>query len=411
MKGLPLDEVVSFSVAGLDNVDFMPGLWPKPSSVYSPINFGENQAIYVVGDTMDGREIRFHNVQNGEPLMAIPLGASVRDLTVFTETDTPIILVNRMGPACEIIRATDGIKLPLDEPDGGRCTVMPGWNIDGFGPTDILRFGAVNGLEAISVGEAGGIILSRPNLMPIAIGLGRPTVNENDEQGPPPITALTMTDNALSAEKLDPETFETTGGPYRASGTGSVGAYDTSSVQFATADNFFRFVIDYVKRDGRHAAHIFNADLRNLGENDNLRLRGNIEKSQTVEWSIVADADSDGAIDLTIKHGGKTAFIGLRNSQEIYSLSDQPGSSPEPVWGPTTPPSPVDLDGCPGVERLVIQRGTATDSGAQLDAYDPQCPGSRSLFRFRPKRACSRNRDCRPRWYGACRNRGNIERG
>ena len=61
---------------------------------------------------------------------------------------------------------------------------MPGWNIDGFGPTDILRFGAVNGLEAISVGEAGGIILSRPNLMPIAIGLGRPTANENDEQGP-----------------------------------------------------------------------------------------------------------------------------------------------------------------------------------------------------------------------------------
>ena len=30
--------------------------------------------------------------------MAIPLGDSVRDLTVFAETETPIILVNRMGP-------------------------------------------------------------------------------------------------------------------------------------------------------------------------------------------------------------------------------------------------------------------------------------------------------------------------
>ncbi|MCA9540776.1 MAG: hypothetical protein KC620_17875 [Myxococcales bacterium] len=331
--------------------EFMPRQWP-PRALRTPINLGDEVVWFIREDGADGTTtLGRYAASTFDPVGHVSLGAGVQDATIFIGPGV-VVLVNRGDGSCAVYDPRDD----MPRGDWGRCRVWPGWDLNGDGVPDIVRSGAagLTVFDGLQLLEAG----SEPDVPAVAVGLGPDGPLNLRGQGPE-VASATLDQGRLEVRYHDPVELNVHG---EAQTVPVPGIFER--VVFIPFGDSLRLVAQ-LERNGQRFVHL-------LEPGPSLRRISEFGPYIYLNWDVENDVDGDGVADLRIRGGStedgtntEVQFRRLRDGELVYSVAAQRSARFTHVWSNDLPPTAADLDGCPGIERVLLREGNPTGDGVR----------------------------------------------
>jgi len=347
--GRTLETGGSYGALGSIGARFMPGLWP-PEALITPLTIdGTSEWLVHEIRAADERLVRVDAAGlTATELYPLPTAA----VTVRTiRSAQPMALVDLADGGCV------AISLVPDGPTAqwGLCRLAPVADANGDGIPEVLRYGRAglelfDGVALESIGFAPDIDIEAVSITPAgAVDLRG--------QGPELGSVSIEDGGALVARYHDPVDLSLLAGPETLRPTGVYTRlhfiYDGSVVRIAAE----------LDRNGQYFLQLIEPGL-------SLRRLGEYGPFQNLRWSMPGDVDGDGFYDIELR-GGSTAdgtntdviYLRLRDGATIYEIESERAARFDTVWNNALPPTPEDLDGCDGVDRVLLRSGPTRADG------------------------------------------------
>lgn len=350
VHGRTTEVIAAISLPVALDAQFMPGLWPPPP-LRVPITVSGQRVWYVLERRAgDESVLRLFDADTGEMAGALPLGVGVERIQVFG-TDRWLVLADRSDRGCAISALdADGV---IEE--WGGCRLRPGPDVNGDGAPEILRHG-----------RSGMVMLDGRLLEPIAsvadvevttLGIGPDGALDLRGEGPELVSA-SSDGGTLTVRYHDPIELDVRS----EQSANRMGVFER--LEFHTVGDELRLVAQ-VERGGLRYLHLFEPGpmLRPLGE---------MGPFPILWWGVTGDVDADGVADLEVRGGSNedgtntdVDFIRLDDGRPTYTIEGERSARFDLVWSASVPPISVDLDGCEGIERVLLRSGVPRGNGAR----------------------------------------------
>lgn len=351
VNGRTVETIAEISLPAAIDARFMPGLWPPPP-LRIPITVSGQRVWYVLEQRADDEAVlRLFDAENGAMVGALPLGVGVERIRVFG-TDRWLVLVDRRDGGCAISALdADGV---IEE--WGLCRLTPGPDVNNDGAPEILRYGRA-GMTMLD----GRLLEPIANLVDVelqALGLGPDGPADLRGLGPELVTAAAE-GGALTVRYHDPIELDVRGDGQTAN---RMGVFER--LEFVTVEGGLR-LITQLERGGLRYINLFQPG-------ETLRPLGEFGPYRVLWWGVTADADNDGFADLEIRGGSNedgtntdVEFVRLRDGVPVYEIEGERSARFDLVWSATVPPASADLDGCEGLDRVLLRSGVPRGNGAR----------------------------------------------
>ncbi len=349
--GLTLETSGAYGALAAIDGRFMPEVWP-PEALHTPLTVAEADEWLV------------HEIRAADDRLVRVDAADLTATEVYPLTThaTRVQTVRSARPMALVDRDDGGCTAITLEPDGptaewGLCRLVATPDVNGDEIPDVVRFGRA-GIEMFD-GVGLESIAFLPDIDIEAVGVIPDPPLDLRGEGPELMSVAIEDGGALVARYHDPVDLRLTGGPETVRPTGVYTrltfVYDGESLRIAAE----------LDRNGQFFLHLIRPgrEVRRLGE---------YGPFQVLRWSTPGDIDGDGRLDIELRGGSfedgtntDVTYLRLRDGAEIFEIDSERAARFDHIWSNTLPPTAADLDGCPGVDRVLLRSGPPRAGGVR----------------------------------------------
>ncbi len=346
--GRTLEDGGAYAALGAIGARLMPGMWP-PEALATPLDIAGDPA-WLVHEirAADERLVRV-DAETLEAAEVYPLPASaIAVQTVRSERPMALVDLDDGGCIAQSLMPAGPVA------QWGLCRLAPVPDVNGDAVPDVLRYGRA-GLEMFDGASLESIAFA-PDIDIEAVSIAAGAVDLRG-QGPEMASVSIEDGGALVVRYHDPVDLRVVAGPETLRPTGIYTrlffVYDGAVVRIAAE----------LDRNGQFFLQLIEPGMM-------LRRLGEYGPFQVMRWSMPGDVDGDGLRDIELR-GGSTedgtntdvAYLRLRDGATVYEIESERAARFDPVWSNTAPPAAADLDGCEGVDRVLLRSGPPRDNG------------------------------------------------
>jgi hypothetical protein len=340
--GLPLQQLGEIVVTGETKAIFMGGHLTR-RQVSQPIRFGENTAVFTTQIGSNTAVIRFFDSQDFTDIGIFELDRPVQNIHVLPTGDMPIILANFVDGSCLV----KGIVASEPILERGQCRVKVGYDANQDGVSEVLRYGQA-GLALIDA-VVGDEIALEADIHAHAVG---------------------FTDDYLVTAKRDGQTLRINYhdridlNTIQGEQTNIANGADFVRLQFHHNPDEFRLIAQFEKTGLQY--------LRVFEPGETLRRVAEFGPHRVLDWLIEADADGDGKEELKVMGGSeedgyntKLDYRSLRNGSTTFEIGALRNIRFQPIWTNDIPGTVTNLDGCEGLDRVLLRQTRRDEMGVR----------------------------------------------
>ncbi len=361
VDGRTLDPIANVAVPGAQQVDWMPGLVAAPDLLV-PLSVGGTAAWYGVTRAADqSATLRVFAAADLAQIREIPLAAGLRSLQVVPAGARHFALLNDADGGCAIQPLEH--DQPLDAQ--GNCALRPGWDANGDGVVDILRTGAagttlIDGATIEPIAHLDGASVN-VGFAPAWVDEARPGGGPIDLRGMgPEVVSVAFENNQLVLRYHDPVDLAPRGDPQVLNGA-------WRRAEFRMTGEGLRLLAE------EDSGGLLYLRVLVPGPGNMVTRRGDFGGFRNLSWGTDVDVDEDGESELLMLGGSDAdflntdvVFVDLVDAVPRWTVDKDGPARLDGVFARRSGRLvPVDIDGCPGSERLFLRNGRAANDGTR----------------------------------------------